>query len=194
VAGRTVRRLSTEEIDERRRKGQCFNCDEKYIQGHNRICAKLFHLELHDVDEEDDLDEPAEHPRISLIAISGVRTRDMMQVVVRFGAVTVTAILDSGSTHNFVSAPAAARCGLCFIPRTDIAITVANEDKVPVAGVFRDAPFHIDSEASCADFFVLPLSGYDIVLGTDWLATLGPILWDFGRLTMSFWRHGHRVR
>jgi hypothetical protein len=44
-----------------------------------------------------------------------------MQVVVRFGAVTVTALLDSGSTHNFVSAPAAARCGLCFIPRTDLA-------------------------------------------------------------------------
>jgi hypothetical protein len=32
------------------------------------------------------------------------------------------------------------------------------------------------------------------VLGTDWLATLGPILWDFGRQVMSFWRFNHRVR
>lgn len=31
------------------------------------------------------------------------------------------------------------------------------------------------------------------MLGTQWLATLGPILWDFGALTMSFWRSGHQV-
>jgi hypothetical protein len=193
VAGRTVRRLSPDQIDERRRNGQCFNCDEKYVRGHNRVCAKRFSLELHDGDDDDDADAP-EEPRISLLAIAGVRTRNTMQVVVRFGAVTVTTLLDSGSTHNFVSAPAAAHCGLCFIPRTDINVTVANEDKVPATGVFREAPFNIGSEAFRADFFVLPLGRYDMVLGTDWLATLGPILWDFGRHTMSFWRHGHRVR
>jgi hypothetical protein len=117
-----------------------------------------------------------------------------MQVVVRLGAITVTALLDSSSTHNFVSAPATARCGLCFIPCTNISVTVANGDKVPATGVFRDAPFSIDGEAFVADFFVLPLGGYNMVLGTDWLATLGPILWDFGRQIMSFWRLNHRVR
>jgi hypothetical protein len=99
--------------------------------------------------------------------MAGVHTRDMMQVVVCFGAVTVTALLDSGSTHNFVSALAAARYSLCFIPRMDIAVAVANRDKVPATEVFRDAPFHIDSEAFRADFFVLPLGGYNIVLGTN---------------------------
>jgi hypothetical protein len=33
-----------------------------------------------------------------------------------------------------------------------------------------------------------------MVLGTDWLATLGPILWDFSCHMLSFWRHGRRVR
>jgi hypothetical protein len=31
VTGRIVRRLTPAEVDERRRNGQCFNCDEKYI-------------------------------------------------------------------------------------------------------------------------------------------------------------------
>jgi hypothetical protein len=31
VAGRTVRRLTPAEVNERRCNGQCFNCDEKYI-------------------------------------------------------------------------------------------------------------------------------------------------------------------
>ena len=32
----------------------------------------------------------------------------------------------------------------------------------------------------------MPLAGYDLVLGTQWMATLGPIVWDFAKHTMSF--------
>jgi hypothetical protein len=65
---------------------------------------------------------------------------------------------------------------------------------VHASRVFYSANFIISSEQFAADFFVLPIGGYDMVLGTDWMATLGPILWDFGRHILSFWRHGHRVR
>ena len=33
-----------------------------------------------------------------------------------------------------------------------------------------------------------------MVLGCQWLSTLGPIMWDFGRRTMSFWSDDHRVQ
>ena len=33
---------------------------------------------------------------------------------------------------------------------------------------------------------VLPLRDCDVVLGTQWLYTLGPIQWDFKKLTMEF--------
>ena len=36
----------------------------------------------------------------------------------------------------------------------------------------------------------MPLAGYDLVLGTQWLATLGPVLWDLGARQMSFQCHG----
>ena len=44
-----------------------------------------------------------------------------------------------------------------------------------------------------ADFFVLPLRGCDVVLGVQWLITLGPILWDFQHLTMQFVWHDNEV-
>jgi len=39
----------------------------------------------------------------------------------------------------------------------------------------------------------MPLAGYDLVLGTQCLAALGPVLWDFGAQTMTFQRHGRTV-
>lgn len=36
---------------------------------------------------------------------------------------------------------------------------------------------------------LLTLEGCDVVLGVDWLGTLGPILWDFINLAMKFKHH-----
>lgn len=103
------------------------------------------------------------------------------------------ALLDSGSTQNFVSEEVAARTSLKLRPRGNMKVTVANEERVPCPGVYRVVPFSIHSEPFSTDFFALPLAGYDVVLGTEWLASLGSMLWDFGVLTMSFWHHDHRV-
>jgi len=39
----------------------------------------------------------------------------------------------------------------------------------------------------------MPLDHYDMVLGISFLKRLGPILWDFDDLVMSFFYRGHRV-
>jgi hypothetical protein len=43
------------------------------------------------------------------------------------------------------------------------------------------------------DLFVLPLSGAELVLGVQWLKTLGPIVTDYEQLTMSFTKDGETV-
>lgn len=45
-----------------------------------------------------------------------------------------------------------------------------------------------------ADFYILPLKTYDMVLGTQWSRTLGPILWDFEKLLMSFKINGIQIQ
>ena len=42
------------------------------------------------------------------------------------------------------------------------------------------------------DMFSLTLGGCDVVLGAQWLRTLGPILWDFAELWMQFSPNGHK--
>ena len=44
---------------------------------------------------------------------------------------------------------------------------MANGERVQCPGVFRNAPFSINDEEFTAAFYVLPLAGYDVVLGTQ---------------------------
>jgi len=45
-AAHTFRRLTPAEMQERRRQGLCYNCDEPYVPGH--VCERLFYLECGD--------------------------------------------------------------------------------------------------------------------------------------------------
>jgi hypothetical protein len=52
VEEQMLRRLTAAEMADRREKGLCFNCDEKFSQGHR--CQPLFYLEaIDDVEEEE---------------------------------------------------------------------------------------------------------------------------------------------
>jgi len=178
VAGRTVKKLTPDEMEERRRLGLCFNCDERYVRGHNRQCKHLFLLEIDDEmgDDKSADDEPSsEEPAISLHTIAGIRTGDTMKVPLSLGTTMIQELLDSGSTHNFVSEAAAA--GLQFQARTGMKVSVANGERLPCLGVYRSASFTINAEPFTADLFVLPLAGYDSVrdpvAGFAWADLMG---------------------
>eukprot|EP00267_Zea_mays_P046571 XP_020398954.1 uncharacterized protein LOC109942005 [Zea mays] len=187
VEGRTIKRLSQAEQEERRRLGLCYNCDDKFTRGHNRICKRLFLLE--GLEEEDEAVEDVgteETPVFSLQALAGVALTDTMQLQVTLGATSLVAMLDSGSTHNFISEVAAARTGLPLEHRPRLTAMVANGERVACVGVIRNAPLDIGGHCFPADLYVMPLAGYDVVLGTRWLAALGPIMWDFSNHAISF--------
>ena len=43
------------------------------------------------------------------------------------------------------------------------------------------------------DLYMMPLTGYDMVLRTQWMATLGRIAWDFSARTMAFQQQGRDI-
>ena len=169
MEGRPVKRLTQAEQEERRRLGLCYNCDEKFGRGHNRVCKRLFLLEGaveedSTLAEEDATGEAA--PHVCLHAIAGLRRTDTMQIRLRVGQASLVALLDSGSTHNFIAEDVARRTCLPLQHRSGLAATVANGERIACLGAIRQAPFTIDEESFHTDLFVLPLAGYDVVLGT----------------------------
>lgn len=100
------------EMKERRSKGLCYNCDEKFTPGHKCRTQTLYLIEgqwpKSDIEEEpcnesdtkEDIEEP---PAISLHGVTGGRAPQTMRVKVFVGRLPVTVLIDSGSTHNFIS-------------------------------------------------------------------------------------------
>lgn len=92
------------------------------------------------------------------------------------------ALVDSGSTHTFIQEEVASQLGLLVTSPEGLSVKVANGDRVTSKGVVLRQRVHIDSEGFNINCFVLPLAGFDIILGVQWLRSLGPIMWNFDAL------------
>ena len=67
---------------------------------------------------------------------------------------------------------------------TSLSVTVANGDKMWVKELCPNVQWKVGEVEQNTDCLVLSLKGCDMVLGVQWLKSLGPILWDFTTLTM----------
>jgi hypothetical protein len=142
------------------------------------------------VEEGDDEQSPNGIYPTSIQACSGCT----MQIYVFINDTTLHALLDSGSTHNFVDSEVVSRAGIVFPAQRSLRVVVANGDHVASSGCCRNLKISIADEDFIIDCYGLALGSYEMVLGVQWLASLGPILWDFGKQSMSFVRNGRAIR
>jgi hypothetical protein len=103
------------------------------------------------------------------------------------------ALLDSGSTQNFIDLEAAAHVGLQFGDRFGLQVVVANGDRVLSPGCCCNVSFTIGTERFIMDFYRLAHGSYEMVLDIQWLESLGSMLWDFTKRLLTFTHGDHEV-
>lgn len=123
---------------------------------------------------------------ISLHALSGCNSFRTMRVVGTVKGQAITILIDSGSTHNFVDPWVAKVTDQTVVPTPELPVTVADGTKLCSTGVCKSLTWTMQGQIFKADARVLAIGGCDMVLGVQWLSTLGPILWDFTNLQMQF--------
>ncbi|KAK1679474.1 hypothetical protein QYE76_040322 [Lolium multiflorum] len=129
---------------------------------------------------------------VSLHAMEEIKTAKTMLLPVTIHRERLTALVDTGSTHNFLSRDAMRRLALQPAGAEKFSVTVANGDRLACQGVARQVPVLIGDEPFSIDCVGIDLGCYDFILGVDFLSTLGPILWDLDVLSLIFWREGGR--
>ncbi|CAO2152414.1 unnamed protein product [Urochloa humidicola] len=186
--------LTPEEMAKRHEEGLCFNFPAKFSREHLKECT-MRGIYLLEIDGETVADAATEEDvQISANAITGIATSMTMHLGVKLGSSALHALVDSGSTHCFISTAAARRMGITPIPRPGMTVGVANGDRIACDGICPTVPVTIGNERFSIDFYIIALGGYEMVLGCQWLRTLGPIIWDFDRLSMSFWCIDHNIK
>jgi hypothetical protein len=186
--------LSLTEIAPCRKDGKCFHCDEFFTDGHRGHCKHLFIIVV--IDEEDNMPAVGEdEPTISLHVLTGIQFRSnrTMQLLIHVNSASLMALLDSRSTHNFINEQAATRACITLLGTRHLRVAMANDDKLTSSGCCRNMQLVIHGKCFTIDCYRLALGSYDMVLGVQWLESLGPILWDFRRGTLAFVHDGHRV-
>nr|KYP76696.1 Transposon Ty3-I Gag-Pol polyprotein [Cajanus cajan] len=102
-------------------------------------------------------------------------------------------LIDSGSTHNFLDVHLAKKLG-CEISSMDpLSVTVADGARVQINSMVKGFSWLLHNAFFKSDMLLLPLGCCDMVLGIEWLITLGDITWNFEKLTMEFMVNGRRL-
>jgi len=162
-AGPRFKRLTQQEMAQRKAEGLCFNCPEKFTKDHACMKKGLYLMELDDDTPVEDAaveeSSPTDDVEISIHALTGIKTADTMHLATSVAGTSIRALVDSGSTHSFIAADTARRLGLQPAPRPGLTVGVANGERVPSAGVCAAVPVTIGTEEFHIDLFVLPLPG-----------------------------------
>jgi hypothetical protein len=106
-------RLLPLEIAQCRKDGNCFHCNEFFMDCHHDQCKRFFIIEV--VDEGDTAAAIGDdEPTISLHALMGIQfcSSGTVQLLVHVNGASLMVLLDSGSTHNFIDEQEATRAGI----------------------------------------------------------------------------------
>jgi hypothetical protein len=99
-------------------------------------------------------------------------------------------LIDIGATHNNIGATFAKLAGIKD-HRINTTIQMGNGSYVTCHKASFNTCIFINNEIFYIDAFLVDLnSDNNIILETQWPATLGPVLWDFNTLQMSFTLNG----
>ena len=85
-------------------------------------------------------------------------------------------LIDSGSTHNFLDAAELLTLNLPLDTSQMLEVKVVDGNTIKTLGVCHGVTIIIQGSTFVVDFNVLHLGGCAVVLGTQWLSTLGAIV------------------
>nr|GLL17711.1 uncharacterized protein LOC107177859 [Ipomoea trifida] len=181
-----IRRLTPQEMREKRAKGLCYNCDQQYTTNHRCQSKFLLLLGTDDGEEEGDNAEVGELPThmsdeetivlgdiSSLHAMAGPGNPRSLQLWGQVSGDQIQVLIDGGSTHNFIQPSIAERLNLATKQVTPFRVYIGNGDSLACTYCCQNATLVMQGNEFEVDLYVLPIQGPDVVLGVQWLQSLG---------------------
>ena len=212
------KRLMEAEIIEKRAKGLCYRCDEKFVLGHR---CKLRELQVLMVLNDEEYGESAEIEGLraveiikgnvleirkagegtesnhitgvglSLNYLVGLTSSKTMKLQGLIRTQPVVVLIDSGATHNLISQDLVRKLAIPVDTTRAYGVLMGTES-VQGVGICKQ----VGSFARCGSnirFLPLNLTSSDVILGIQWLETLCNVHINWKLQRMGFQIQGQKV-
>jgi hypothetical protein len=122
----------------------------------------------------------------TIATLSGVPRYNTLRLKGLVQGQRMTVLVDGGATHNFIDASLVARRGLRTEEFEGFHVAVADGYTMTCLDMIPDLEVKLGNYTLTDTFYVVDLSDTDVVLGVQWLYSLGEIGFNYQTLTMSF--------
>jgi hypothetical protein len=129
-----------------------------------------------------------------LNALTGFSAPQTLKLIGYIKHQKVIILIDSGSTHNFIHHHISQETNCYIHVVNNFQIMISNGGSMKCGGHCENVCLQIGQYNLKSHMFSIDMGGCDIVLGVEWLHTLGPILMDFKELTMQFQQEGQQYK
>ncbi|KZV38810.1 hypothetical protein F511_32692 [Dorcoceras hygrometricum] len=118
---------------------------------------------------------------LPLFSSSGMSQPQTLKLKGKIGGEEVVIMIDSGASHNFVSRTLIEKFGFEVDEAVRFGVCLGDGGKVQCHGVCRNLLVELGTYALTITGHLFELGGVDVILGVDWLRTLGEVMIDWAR-------------
>jgi hypothetical protein len=198
-----------------RSKQLCYTCRDPWQPGHKCLGkGKIHYVEVVDDNEEEADDEddgaihtmqanlkeeeeallghetptPPEigHKKVTIASMSGVPKLNTFKIKGVVQGQRETVLIDGGASHNFIDIAMVERRRLPTVEFEGFLVEVAGDRTIACDRYIPQMNLTLGRYTLTQDFYVVNIPDTNIILGVQWLSTLGPITTNYKTMEMSF--------
>lgn len=120
--------------------------------------------------------------------MDGKRRSKSLTLLGNIDSEKVTILVDTGSSHDFLHSRIPEHLRLSLTAVKPFRVYVGNGASILCSHMSKATPLTVQGTVFSIDLHILPVHGLDVVLGMEWLESLGRVTTDFITKSMEFIR------
>lgn len=164
---KSTKRLSPAEMHEKRNRGECYNCDQKWTRTHRGNGRYLLMVGMSEEDEVSN--EPDEESDIiiqgdisCLNTLAGIEQLRSLRIWGKVREKQVHVLIDNGSTHNFVRTEVAERLNLPLEEISQFRVYVGNGESLICKHRCQQLELELQGTKFLVNLYILPIQGPEL--------------------------------
>eukprot|EP00253_Pinus_taeda_P008981 PITA_08981 len=199
-------RFTPQKLEGKRSKGLIHSCNRKYTKCHKFAEKKLFYIDceeeeeneqeaskVEDIHQEQTLEKEEINLTISCNELARIKNPQTIEIEGHIKKKKVIVLIDSGSTHKFVHCKIAKELNYFLYPAPQSEVMVASGGTINFSRKFHNIKLSMAEYVLNSPVLSILMGGVDVVLGVQWLQSLGTIAFNFQEVFIKFFSEGNEV-